>query len=100
MPVLEAALSNPSYSEVEMIQLSAEMARLKEQKDIDQLVQAWKDKKAAGHGIGQLNGVPVFGPRRAEDETGITLAPTSYVSLGSIQAMQRLAKREKEMDGN
>lgn len=100
MLVLDSAVNNSSYNDIERIQLSGEMARLMEQNDIDGLVQGWKDKKAAGHDIGLLDGVPVFGPRRVEDEAGITLAPTSYVSLGGIQAMQRLAKREEETSRN
>ena len=59
IPVLESAINKPSYVDIQRLQLQGEIARLKKQKDTDELVKEWKDKRAVGGGIGVVNGKPV-----------------------------------------
>ena len=92
-PVLQTAISNPSYSDPQKLQLSGELERLKKQKDIDVLVHEWAEKREAKGRIGVVDGKPVFGPRLAEDggedDDDLPIAPTFYVGMGGLEAMRR-----------
>ena len=95
LPVLESAVNNPGYNDIQKLQLSNEISRLKGQPDIDSLVQGWKDKRSAGGGIGVVDGRPAYGPCQPTKVEDLQLAPTSYVGLGDSNAYQRVVQMEQ-----